>query len=417
MPLQITILGGGMIVHDQILPTVYHMQRLGQVGDITIAATRTTRLRDLVGERFVQAFPGQSFEAIPSLDTPDDQRFPDAWQEAVKRLPPRQMVIVATPDELHDAMVRFALEHDQHVLCVKPLVHRYEQAVVIEKLAKQRGLFVGVEYHKRFDRRSLEARGLYQQGRFGEFKCGEAKLVEPYVYRSSNFQNWFTKDKTDPFTYIGCHYVDLVYFITGLRPTEVSVQGVEGAFPNGNIAHLWATGVVRFENGALLSVLNGLGYPDQGAGSNDQGICMFCEAPGDGDVGSLIRHDDQFRGVSHSYVDDAGGKHFGFVNPDYFRLVPWEGDGLKPVGYGYDSIEANIAAATQIEAATATLRADEATAQRRKLLSKIDDKGLIATPANSAINELVVEAARLSIGKDGARVKIIYGDGPRVVLV
>lgn len=413
-PLQITILGGGMIVHDQILPTVYHMQRLGQVGDITVAATRTTRLRDLISDRFTQAFPGQSFDAIPSLATANDQHFPDAWQEAVKRLPPRQMVIVATPDELHDQMVRFALEHDQHVLCVKPLVHQYAQAVSIEKLAKQRGLFVGVEYHKRFDRRSLEARGLYQQGRFGEFKCGEAKLVEPYVYRSSNFQNWFTKDKTDPFTYIGCHYVDLVYFITGLRPTEVSVQGVEGTFPNGNVAHMWATGTVRFENGALLSVVNGLGYPDQGAGSNDQGINMFCEG---GDAGSLIRHDDQYRGVSHSYVDNTTGKHFGFINPDYFRLVPWEGEGSKPVGYGYDSIEANINAATQIENATATLRADEATTQRKRLIQAIDERGLIATPANSAINELVVEAARSSITNDGARVRIRYGDDAGVALI
>ena len=75
---------------------------------------------------------------------------------------------------------------------------------------------MGVEYHKRFDRRSLDARGLYRQGRFGEFRCGEAKLVEPYYYRHSNFQNWFTKENSDPFTYIGCHYVDLVYFITGL---------------------------------------------------------------------------------------------------------------------------------------------------------------------------------------------------------
>jgi len=311
--------------------------------------------------------------------------------------------------------------------------------MAIEQLAKQRGLFVGVEYHKRFDRRSLEARGLYQQGRFGEFKCGQAKLVEPYLYRDSNFQNWFTKDKTDPFTYIGCHYVDLVYFITGLRPTQVSVQAVEGTFPNGNSAHLWSIGTVRFENGALLSVLNGLGYPDQGAGSNDQGICLFCETPavpsgtgvspanqtnpsGTGvspvnPTGTLIRHDDQFRGVSHSYIDDATGKHFGFINPDYFRLLPWEGVGLKPVGYGYDSIEANINAATQIENETATLHADDAITKRRQLIQAIDQRGLIATPANSFINELVVEAARLSVTNDGARVAIQYGDNAGVTIL
>ena len=206
-------------------------------------------------------------------------------------------------------------------------------------IGPRRGLLVGVEYHKRFDRRSLDARGLYQRGRFGEFRCGEAKLVEPYYYRHSNFQNWFTKENSDPFTYIGCHYVDLVYFITGLRPVEVSVRGVEGPFPNGKIGYLWSTGHVIWENGAVLSLVNGLGYPDEGAGTNDQALCMFCEGA---DRGAIIRHDDQFRGVSHGYVDRLSGAAFRYVSPDYFRLVPWQGDGLKPVGYGYDSIEAIV---------------------------------------------------------------------------
>ena len=52
--------------------------------------------------------------------------------------------------------------------------------------------------------------------RFGEFRLGTACLLEKWYYRHSNFQNWFTTDRADPFTYVGCHYVDLVYFITGL---------------------------------------------------------------------------------------------------------------------------------------------------------------------------------------------------------
>lgn len=411
MALDITIVGGGMIVHDQILPTLYHMQRHGRVGAIAVAATRTTRLRDLVSERFQQAFPGQSFQAHPSLDQPDDRTFPDLWREVVVKMKPRQLAVIATPDELHFDMVRFALEHDQHVLCVKPLVHRYEQAAALRKLAHQRGLFLGVEYHKRFDRRSLEARGHYRAGRFGQFRCGEARLIEPYFYRHSNFQNWFTKDKTDPFTYIGCHYVDLVYFITGLRPTEVSLRGVEGKFPNGAAAHMWSAAHVTFENGGVLSVVNGLGYPDQGAGSNDQGMCLFCEGGGRGGV---IRHDDQFRGVSYGFTQPVGGKLFHFVNPDYLRLVPWEGQGLKPVGYGYDSIEANVAAATGIEEAAAAFDGNDALHERRRLIEAIDARGLIATPANSAINELVVEAARRSIAEGGKAYRIAYEPSPHV---
>ncbi len=418
MSTQLTILGAGMIVYDQVLPSVYQLQRDGLVDQIRIVGSRTTRLRELADARFSAAFPGQNFEAFPPLSEPEHRVFPDLWKETVAAMKPRQLVIVATPDELHEEMTTFALMHDQHVICVKPLVHEYEKAEAIRKLAHSRGLFVGIEYHKRFDRRSLEARGSYRAGRFGEFRCGEAKLIEPWSYRTSNFQNWFTRDKTDPFTYIGCHYVDLVHFITGLRPTEVSVRGIEGKFPNGNEAYMWSAAQVAFENGGVLSVINGLGYPDQSAGSNDQGMCLFCEADaGENSGGGLIEHRDNFRGVAHSYITPAsGGKRFHFINPDYFRLVPYSGKGLMPVGYGHDSIAALVGAAIRVEAAGADMGDAAALLRRQREIEAIDERGLLATPGNSFMNELVVEAGRASIVGGGTRMRIEYEPMPRVVL-
>jgi predicted dehydrogenase len=408
VPEDVLVIGGGMIVHDQILPSLYHLQRLGQIGDLTVAATSSKHLQHLVTPRFTDAFPGQQFKAFPSLDRPADERHPDLWRGPLSTLAAQSLVIVATPDETHDTIVRAALAADQHVLCVKPLVHRYDQAEVIGREARDRGLLVMVEYHKRFDRRALEARKLYRQGAYGEFACGQACMIEPYYYRSSNFQNWFTKDKTDAFTYVGCHYVDLVYFITGLRPIEVSARGVERKFPNGQTAYMWANGRVVFENGAILSTNGGLGYPDRGAGSNDQGITMYCEGP---NCGGLIQHNDQFRGVGYGFVDDRFGAPFRHVNPDYFRLVPWTGPGLKPVGYGYDSIEAAVATVAQLRALGDS---SDAKRSRQSALAAIDEQGLLATPQNSSINELVIEAARRSIQADGSPVKIRYGAHPAI---
>jgi len=413
-PLDVVIVGGGMITHDQILPSIYQLRRLGQVGAIKICALNSSPLRALAGEpAFAQAFPGMDFEPFPTLDTSPEVVRPDLYIEVIASLPPGQLVVVAVPDHVHHAVIRQALEHDQHVLTVKPLVQTHAQARQIERLAAGRGLFVGVEYHKRFDRRSLDARRQYRQGRFGRFRAGEAKMIEPYAYRHSNFQNWFTKENSDPFTYVGCHYVDLVYFITGLKPVEVSVRGVEGAFPNGNLGYLWSAGRVVWENGAVMSITNGLGYPDEAAGTNDQCLVMYCE--GD-DCGAILKHDDQFRGVRHGYVDRAAGAMFRFVSPDYFRMVPYDGPGLKPVGYGYESIEALALAAARVNAAGAGLSGEEALAARRKLLGEIDARGMLATPANSAINELVTEAARLSIAHAGLPVEIHHGDPPSVEL-
>jgi D-galacturonate reductase len=406
--IDVVIVGGGMITHDQLLPSIYHMQRRGEVGKIQICALGAAPLRELAEEEsFAEAFPGQSFEPLPALDTPDDRMFPDGYKQLIDQLAPRNLVVVAVPDHLHGSVIRYALEHDQHVLTVKPLVLKYDEAIELEKLALDRGLFVGVEYHKRFDRRSLEARRQYRDGRLGEFRCGEARLVEPYYYRYSNFQNWFTKENTDPFTYIGCHYVDLVWFITGLKPVEVTVRGTEGTFPNGNVGYMWSQGHVVWENGAVLGVLNGLGYPDEGAGTNDQGITMYGEGE---NCGTIIKHNDQFRGCSYGYSDKKVGAAFRYINPDYFRLVPWQGDGLKPVGYGYESVEASVLAAIEVNTAGDDLAA------RAKIVRAIDDKGIIATPSNSSINELVTEAVRLSILADGQPAVIDWEGTPSVRL-
>jgi D-galacturonate reductase len=408
------VVGGGMITADLILPSLYHLQRRGLIGDIAVSALSSAPLRALAANPDIKAaFPGQSFTAWPGLDEPIEKTDPSLFMEVLSRMPPRQLAVVAVPDQAHHAVVMEALRFDQHVLCVKPLVLKHAHAVEIARTARERGLFVGVEYHKRFDRRSLLARRDYRMGRFGEFVMGEARLIEPYSYRSSNFQNWFTCGTTDPFTYIGCHYIDLVYFITGLRPTEVSLAGVRGRFPNGNEGFLWSSGRVRWENGALLSVSNGLGYPDLAAGSNDQGLLMYCE--GEGRTG-MIRHDDHDRGVGYAYLDaiGPGGSHFNYVSPDFFRLVPWEGEGLRPVGYGYESIEAIVEAVIHVERASEGLAATAALEARGRACEEIDAKGLLATPANSSINELVVEAARQSILSDGLPVRIIHGREPRV---
>ncbi|MBN2310808.1 MAG: Gfo/Idh/MocA family oxidoreductase [Candidatus Hydrogenedentes bacterium] len=413
--IDVTIVGGGMITHDLILPCIYHLQRTGVVDGIDICALNNPPLKALRDSAEIQdAFPGQAFVPHPGFDEPATAAFPDLYKETIAAMKPRNAVVVAMPDQLHYPVIMEAIQHDQHVLCVKPLVLEYAQAVEIEHLARDKGLFIGVEYHKRFDRRALLARRHYEHGDFGEFVMGEAKMIEPYLYRSSNFQNWFTVDQTDPFVYVGCHYVDLVSFITGLRPASVSVTGVKGRFPNGNEGYMWANGRVVFENGAILSVTDGLGYPDEGAGSNEQCLTMFCE--GDGKTG-LIKHNDQFRGVSHSYLAGIGcaGSTFNFINPDFFRLVPWHGQGLKPVGYGFESVEGILGTIHRIEAETSGMAEGAGLERRRELIAEVDAKGLIATPANSSFNELVMEAARMSILRDGDVVDIVYGERPRVV--
>ena len=62
----------------------------------------------------------QSF--VPSLDP---------YRETIARMPPRNLVVVGLPDQLHFDAVMAALEADQHVIAVKPLVLKASEAETI----------------------------------------------------------------------------------------------------------------------------------------------------------------------------------------------------------------------------------------------------------------------------------------------
>lgn len=395
---QVLVVGGGMITGDQILPSLYHMQRQGVIGGIAVCAQHARTVQKLKDSAmFAKAFPGQSFDAYPeSGDSPQ----PDLYKEVIAKMARHNIVIAAVPDQLHFDVVMTALQHDQHVCCVKPLVLTARESVLIEAEARKRGLVVGVEYHKRLDDRSLMARQKYRQGLFGEFRLGTATLMEKWNYRGSNFQNWCTTENSDAFSYIGCHYVDLVHFITGLLPASVSVYGIKDKYPNGNEGYLWTDARVIWQNGACLNLQNSLSFPDLAPGTNTQGIVMHCSG---NNAGGLIEHSDQYRGLKYSYVDPP---QYAEPSPDYFQYVHLGGEGLQPVGYGLRSIEFIIKKCLAAESA----------ADRQAYLASLDAEGILATPANSRYNELVMEAGRLSILNNAREVLIEYGSSPGVRL-
>ncbi len=400
---RVTVIGGGMITGFQLLPTIYYMQRQGLLGDIHICALNSPPLAALQNDStLVKGFPGQGFTPHPDpAKVSAKDVFPNLYKEVLVSAPKGSIAVVAVPDQFHYDAVMAALDAEQHVCVVKPLVLTHKQAEEIGRKAQQRGLLVAVEYHKRFDHRSLMARRAYRSGRFGQFRLGQAHLHECWYYRNSNFQNWCTCENSDMFTYIGCHYVDLVAFVTGLKPTSVSVYGLKDKYPNGREGYLWTDARVVWENGACLSIANALGYPDAGAGGNSQGITLW--GAGDKD-GTLIFHSDQYRGLKYSYTapsGDPGDTQYTEPNPDYFQLLDQGGACLTPVGYGHRSVEHILNAGREVSQIGDL-------AKRQAWLKKVDEEGILATPLNSSYNELVIEAGRKSILSGGREVQISY---------
>ena len=400
---RVAVIGGGMITRIQLLPTLYQLQRQKLIGAIDICALSTAPLVELQNDPgLLSAFPGASFTPHPDPSkTEADELFPDLYKEVLSALPTGSIAVIAVPDQLHYRVLTEAIQRDLHICIVKPLVLTHAHADQIARLAYERGVMIGIEYHKRFDYRNLIARRDYRAGRFGEFRLAQAHLHEPWYYRDSNFQNWCTCSNSDMFTYVGCHYVDLVAFITNLRPVSVSVRGISEEYPNGNEGFLWTDGRVVWENGAILDVMNAIGYPSAAAGGNSQGMVMWGRGENDA---TLIVHSDQFRGVRCSYVaagEEPGDTVYAEPNTDYFRTIGLGGEGLTPVGYGHRSAEYIIHACCKAAAI-------DDLPERQKLIRRYDEEGIMATPTNSSYNELVIEAGRKSILADGREVEIDY---------
>jgi D-galacturonate reductase len=397
--MEVLIVGGGMITHDQILPSFYQLQRLGIIGEIGVCSQHGRTLRTLADSTVIRrAFPSQSFQPHPGFDADPSLAHPHLYKEKIERMPQRNLVVIALPDHLHFEAILCALQANQHVLVVKPLVLKASEAEIIEKEACARELLVAIEYHKRFDDRSLIARRKYRDNEFGEFRLGTACLMEKWYYRNSNFQNWCTTENSDTFTYIGCHYVDLVHFITGLTPVSVSVYGIKDKYPNGREGYLWTDARVLWNNGACLNVQNSLSFPDDAPGTNTQGLTLYCSGGGHG---AMLRHSDQYRGLEYVYIERPqgdGATTYTEPSPDYFQYVPMGGEGLTPVGYGYRSIEHIVRACIEVERSS----------NRAEVLRRIDEEALLATPANSRYNEQVIEAGRKSILQGGVSCPVLH---------
>ena len=278
------------------------------------------RLRELAGSDSLRAaFPGESFEAFPPLETDPAETHEDAYRRAVDALPPRSLVVVATPETTHFEIARYALLHEQHVLAVKPFVMTYRELAEIRGLAKARGLWVGIEYHKRFDRRALEARGHCRAGNSATSASAKPSSLSRIrtaipISRIGSRRKTPTRSPTSAVTTSTSPASS-----RATHPLKCRCAGIKGVFPNGQAAYLWTAARVGFNNGAILSVINGLGYPDAGAGSNDQGMTLFFEGRGGG---AMIHHADQYRGVQHCYLPEAtppGGQELPLRQP---RLLP-----------------------------------------------------------------------------------------------
>lgn len=337
--IKIALIGAGMFGGDVHARAYADLQRagiapqLGRVGldewtrqfanikfELVAVATRSEKSAKLAQDNFrtwTGYTPKAYFGATP-------------WIDVLRDFPDLDVMAVATPDNLHTEVVLAALEKGVHVITEKPMCLSIEEADQIIATAKKKNRVVAVDMHKRYDPDHLRIRDDIQN-RIGAPLYGTAYLEEPLEVSLSTFK-W--AEQSDPFSYVGPHWTDLIYSYYKSKPVSLSAVGQKKRLVRSGINAYDAVQVrVEFENGMSINFHNNWVTPSDFEGPVNQGHEIV---GADGKVES----DQQYRGFR--FWSKGGGSR---TSNNHFTRDVKRPDGSKVyVGYGVDSLTVGLVA-------------------------------------------------------------------------
>jgi predicted dehydrogenase len=254
----------------------------------------------------------------------------EPWNALLRDLPEVDVVAIATPDSLHTQVICSALKAGAHVITEKPMCLDMAEADGILDLSATHDRIVAVDMHKRYDPDHLRIRDDLAQ-RIGEPLYGMAYLEEPIEVSASTFK-WV--EESDPFSYVGTHWVDLIYHYFRSPPVSLTAVGQKRRLVQKGINAFDAVQVrVDFANGLSVHFMNNWITPSDFEGPVNQGHELV------GTEGK-IECDQQYRGLR--WWNTGGGSRT--ANNHFTREVKRPAGPAGFVGYGVDSLVAGMAA-------------------------------------------------------------------------
>jgi predicted dehydrogenase len=257
------------------------------------------------------------------------------WLDILRDFPDLDVIAVATPDHLHTQVILAALHAGVHVITEKPMCLDIAEADQIIDLAKKKKRIVAVDMHKRYDPDHLRIRDDIKN-RIGEPLYGTAYLEEPLEVSTSTFK-WV--EQSDPFSYVGPHWVDLIYHYYKSKPVSLTAVGQKKRLLRDGINAYDAVQVrVDFDNGMSINFHNNWITPPDFEGPVNQGHEIVGE---DGKVES----DQQYRGFR--WWNKGGGSRT--ANNHFTRDVKRPDKTRAYIGYGVDSLTVGLAATCRMK--------------------------------------------------------------------
>ena len=176
------------------------------------------------------------------------------------------IVYVLTPNKSHSPISVYALEHDCHVMCEKPMAKTYEDAKKMLDAAKRTGKKLTIGYQNRFRQDSLYLKKVCEAGELGDIYYAKAHAV-----RRRAVPTWgvFLNEEEQgggPLIDIGTHALDLtLWTMDNYKPKSVKGAVFKKLGDQKETGNAWgdwdpekytvedsAFGFITMENGAVI---------------------------------------------------------------------------------------------------------------------------------------------------------------------
>lgn len=144
--------------------------------------------------------------------------------EALLADPAVDVVHVTSPNHAHSAQVKAILAAGKHVICEKPLAMNSTESAEMVELARASNRIAAVCYNTRFYPLNQQARGMVAAGELGDIRLITGHYHQDWLAKPTDW-NWRLETGQGGALRsvgdIGTHLLDLVSFISGLRPTAI----------------------------------------------------------------------------------------------------------------------------------------------------------------------------------------------------
>jgi predicted dehydrogenase len=206
--------------------------------------------------------PERSKASAADLSIPPDRAY-GSFDEMIrreKRLRPEkrmQFVSIVTPNHVHFAPAKMALENGFHVICDKPLAFNMKEALALEKIVAKTGQLFALTHNYTGYPMVKQARYMIRNGDIGAIRKVVVEYpqgwLSSFVEESGNKQAaWRTDPKRSGIAGamgdIGTHAENLAEYITGLKITELCAD--ISIFVPGRLLDDDGNVLLRFDSGA-----------------------------------------------------------------------------------------------------------------------------------------------------------------------